>query len=268
MPYSKKRKIPPKGNYNQKRKYPKRNVKKSSTFVRLPGFGYPDKIQTKLTYADHKTMTSGTGSLAIQQFRANSIYDPDYTDTGHQPLYFDEYAVLYNRYRVRGIAYEVDVVGVTSSVPGVLCVYGSQTADTESSIYYAIELGKASQTINSGNEGQNRSKIKGYFSIASLFGLKDLGQEINYVSDFGNNPSQAAFLTILWQAANGGSTTAANVTVKLTYYVDCYSKKIVTPSFSLEDKEKKIMEEIKKFQLEKDKANKQKFVPSSPMREN
>lgn len=34
-------------------------------------------------------------------FRLNSLYDPDYTGTGHQPLGFDQWASVYDKYYVR-----------------------------------------------------------------------------------------------------------------------------------------------------------------------
>jgi len=33
-------------------------------------------------------------------FRANSIFDPDFTGVGHQPLSHDQYALRYSQYRV------------------------------------------------------------------------------------------------------------------------------------------------------------------------
>lgn len=45
---------------------------------------------------------SGTGSDQ-QWFRANSLFDPDYTGAGTQPSGFDELAALYNKYLVHKI---------------------------------------------------------------------------------------------------------------------------------------------------------------------
>lgn len=41
----------------------------------------------------------------MQQFRLNSLYDPDYTGVGDQPKYFDQMSLIYLRY----IVYKVDV---------------------------------------------------------------------------------------------------------------------------------------------------------------
>jgi len=41
---------------------------------------------------------AASGLTTQYVFRAHSTYDPDYTGTGHQPMYRDEMAAIYNRY--------------------------------------------------------------------------------------------------------------------------------------------------------------------------
>lgn len=43
----------------------------------------------------------GASAATWWQFQANNLYDPDFTSTGHQPMYFDNYASVYARYQVR-----------------------------------------------------------------------------------------------------------------------------------------------------------------------
>lgn len=54
-----------------------------------------------MRYADTVTITSPLAGIpGTYLFRANSIYDPDYTGAGHQPYGHDTYATIYNHYRV------------------------------------------------------------------------------------------------------------------------------------------------------------------------
>lgn len=64
--------------------------------------GFPKSIVTKLRYVDNITFTSTSGSVNLNNFRANSIFDPDQTSTGHQPMFLDIYTQVYNNYRVLG----------------------------------------------------------------------------------------------------------------------------------------------------------------------
>jgi hypothetical protein len=62
---------------------------------------YPAYYRCKLTYAtflnlDPTISTTGT----TWYFSANSLFDPDVSGTGHQPLGFDQLAAVYNKYRV------------------------------------------------------------------------------------------------------------------------------------------------------------------------
>lgn len=64
--------------------------------------GFPETLTTTLRYSDVYTLsTSGTAPVG-NIFRMNSVFDPDFTGTGHQPLYFDQFAAVYSRYSVLG----------------------------------------------------------------------------------------------------------------------------------------------------------------------
>jgi hypothetical protein len=67
---------------------------------------YNNHFTVKLTYADtfnYSITPSGGGARQI--FRANSIFDPDYTGVGHQPLFRDMWASQYNFYTVLACEY-------------------------------------------------------------------------------------------------------------------------------------------------------------------
>jgi hypothetical protein len=65
-------------------------------------FGFPKRLITQLRYAAYEglVLTSTAGSVNKYFFSTNSIFDPDRTSTGHQPLYRDTYAAIYNQYAV------------------------------------------------------------------------------------------------------------------------------------------------------------------------
>jgi len=58
-------------------------------------FGFPDRLRTKLHYCDVVQLSASAGSPGLWQFRMNSMFDPDYTGTGHQPQWFDQLSAVY-----------------------------------------------------------------------------------------------------------------------------------------------------------------------------
>lgn len=52
----------------------------------------------------------GAGGSNTWAFSFNSMFDPDHTGTGNQPMYYDNYASLYGRYKVSFAKIKVTVV--------------------------------------------------------------------------------------------------------------------------------------------------------------
>lgn len=70
---------------------------------------YNNTYTVRLTYADnyrHDIAQNGSAS-ASQTFRMNSIYDPDITGTGHQPILRDLWASQYDYYAVLQCDYKI-----------------------------------------------------------------------------------------------------------------------------------------------------------------
>lgn len=52
----------------------------------------------------------------VQSFRGNSVYDPDLTGIGTQPLFFDQYALVYERYLVSSSSMRVMVMSINNGI--------------------------------------------------------------------------------------------------------------------------------------------------------
>lgn len=68
---------------------------------KIPWAGIPLSRTVKLRYSAQVSMNNPIGG-AVHNFRANSLFDPDLTGVGSQPLGFDQMAALYNHYVVLG----------------------------------------------------------------------------------------------------------------------------------------------------------------------
>lgn len=98
--------MPPRRKYNRKRR---RNRKKKSSVPRMLSLGptFPNGLIAKHKYSMSKTLqatyvNNDIPGTAQQSFRTASLFDPDRTGGGAQPLFFDEMAAIYNQYRILG----------------------------------------------------------------------------------------------------------------------------------------------------------------------
>jgi len=63
---------------------------------------FPNTKLVRHKYCDQITIPAGAaaGLSTLYQFRCNSMFDPDYTGVGHQPMFRDEMAAQYTYYTV------------------------------------------------------------------------------------------------------------------------------------------------------------------------
>lgn len=109
-------------------------------------WGFPNSIVTTLRYADVYTLTSTTGATTSQVWRANGCFDPDQTGGGHQPLFFDEWAAVYNYYTVLGSKIKVTLHNA-SDYAGTVCLQGSSTSSLSSTVSLHLEQNNGVNTI-------------------------------------------------------------------------------------------------------------------------
>lgn len=69
-----------------------------------------NEFWTTLRYTQQQLLTDASG-FAHHAFNLSSVYDPDYTGTGHQPMGRDQLSALYKQYRVYRVAWRVTYLG-------------------------------------------------------------------------------------------------------------------------------------------------------------
>lgn len=78
----------------------RRSVKRSQKF---PRNGVSKTARAKLRYCEEVSLSSnGISTVTRYVFAVNSLFDPNVTGTGNQPVGFDEWMNLYNLYTVVG----------------------------------------------------------------------------------------------------------------------------------------------------------------------
>jgi hypothetical protein len=119
----------------------------TSTAYALQRSIMPLELRRRFNYCEKITMNPATGGLAASHFfSCNSLYDPNRTGTGHQPLGFDELVgVFYDHFTVTRAKLRIVAMSSSGTVSTANCVFAVHVRDTTTGaatdITTAIEQG-------------------------------------------------------------------------------------------------------------------------------
>jgi len=96
-----------------------------SSIIRGVSNPFPYYRVVKHKYVEQFSLPAAAGAGLVRSyvFHANSTWDPNYTGTGHQPLYRDEMAAMYKYYIVVASSIKVTFAqtDTTQQVYGIIC---------------------------------------------------------------------------------------------------------------------------------------------------
>lgn len=114
-----------------KKTYKKRSRYSLNTSAMTVG-GFPQRMRVKLVYT-HQYGDTATIGYDIRQYNLNSLYDPDRSGTGHQPMHYDQLTAIYNRYRV--LSAKVTISYSLCGANGAICAVLGSNSDTSITNY-------------------------------------------------------------------------------------------------------------------------------------
>lgn len=180
----------------------------------------------KLNYSETFQLTTGTAGVAgtHQSFILNSLYDPNFTGTGHQPYGFDQLTNFYLRYIVEKVKVTLiwSNVGTTNDVVGFYKINASGAAGTVTgaTLDYITEQ-NSSSTIYISSSGNQRVVEQNFVvDIPKVFGMKKMEwvDDGNY-SLYTANPTRAAMLYI--DVASPSGTSGIAVVCQAIFEYQC-----------------------------------------------
>jgi len=120
-------------------------------------------------------------------FGLNSLYDPDVTFTGHQPLLFDQMAALYSNYCVYDAKVMVSVIPLGNETSPSLAVFYKSNTNTAAS--YTLDEAREQKGAVERYIGGDRKVV----TLTSAANIRDLiGKSKDYVLD---DPAYAGGVT-------------------------------------------------------------------------
>lgn len=192
---------------------------KNRTLVQS-GLGFPKKMMVTHRYAHVGTTATGvSGALAVLNFRANSMFDPDQTFLGHQPMYFDQMSALYNHWVVIGSKITITMSqmgsGATDRFPSVVGIYLNDDTVTPGNTVAILENSFTRRSAFTMNAGDTKT-ITCKYSAKKVFGGSILGNP-NLQGTATTNPAEESFFTLFMDSTSGVTTVNFQYVVRIDY---------------------------------------------------
>ena len=223
----------PRGRRNMKRRA--RRSRRSNPYTRggsgqiqaLKTLTVPDKLIVKLPYYEEVAMTSNT-NYTYTFWRNNSIYDPNGSGIGHQPLGYDQWSTFYSRYRVIGCKYRVTVSN-PSDFPckvGILAVNGAYSGNADETAFEQPHM--KTHTVGS-HTGKDVIEFTKYLANPRIVGVAPSAYRAddNYQALFGTNPLEQISAIIQARSMGAGSTVNLMLNLHITYFVELFDRKML-----------------------------------------
>lgn len=178
----------------------------------------PNRYVTKLVYHDTYSTGAMTSTVGGNQFRANSLNDPDSTGVGHQARGYDQLKVLYHRARVTAV--KIEVWSTVTIGPAASCTItvlpSAVTGPTTPNDMYESKNNKM-RVI--GNDGRVHYQ-KAYIPIYKIEGVKKSVVENDdlYTHTVDVNPAINPRVAALFASMDESSPTTVIYNVRLTYF--------------------------------------------------
>lgn len=178
-----------------------------------------------MRYVDQFALNIGAGGLpASHIFRANGLFDPNNTGTGHQPMGYDQWMAFYDHWTVLGAKCTVEAhytnAGATEK-PAILAI---NVTDNNSSISDPNDiLEQGGCTWKSMNQFVTTKLSKNY-STKKFFGCVNVMDRNDLKGNVTSDPADGAFFTIYALPTQAGEdNTPIYCTITISYIV-CLSE--------------------------------------------
>lgn len=178
---------------------------------------FPASITKRLRYSTSFTASTTSGAIsAVQVFRANDLFDPDFTGTGHQPMGFDQLMQWYNHFCVVWAKITI-VAKSTSATTPTICLRVDGDSSVLTVIDRVVEIGGCvTETLEvKGSYGANKS-LSMVADIAKLQGINRVALTSNpsLQGNVAASPAECTYFHItMWDTL--GATGSAEVDVIL-----------------------------------------------------
>lgn len=231
-----------KGSYIAKRRkrgmrMRRRSRRPRSIFISKTPF--PDGIIAKLRYTNAHTLSPSTTGSDWVVYNANSVFSPENSGSGHQPMGFDQYALLYNHFIVLGAKVVVTFTpqfsasAYVAAGKDIWAVVGLRdTATLVTTMTRNMEMPQTRWKHVPAASARDKVVISKKFSAKRFFNVSDVKDKDDIGADVTSNPTDVACFHIGVGPMITASATplAISCTVNIQYIVLFREPKNLTQS--------------------------------------
>jgi len=183
----------------------------------------PQRVRIKMKYVENNLARAPGIIYDSYSFRANSIYDPNYTGTGNQPSMYDAFSSLYDVYAVWAVKYNVRIVNTTAKD----VVFGLLFAEDVEAIESADKIRRSSlvtcTATPAGTAGASVT-LSAYAKMTDIIGRRAL--DATRQSGIAGNPADPVFFTIYSCADDNATNITYRFSLESIQYVEFRSPKL------------------------------------------
>lgn len=214
----------------EKRKGNKRGARSYTAVIAQTG--RPQRMLAKLVYFTSGQLANTVGVYQTQQMNLNSLYDPDRSGVGHQPLGRDQWAVWYNRYRVYKVDYVITLINLDPDQPAIVSVINANGIPTWTDESAFEQPGSFVQQLSPRDGGLSRKVIIGSVNLPRLNGKTSSAYKANDDTQalMGANPAEVLTQSIVVAPTLAGSEVNIGYTIKYVYHCELFDPNNLPPS--------------------------------------
>lgn len=189
--------------------------------MRCVGFVFPPLYDVDMAYSAQVPLSITTGAFNYYMFRANALYDPDYTGTGGQPLGFSQLSTIYDHYTVCSSSLEFTLSSsIAPNLTGCfnIAAYVDDDASVSTTMQQALQRPrvKALQMVTQTQGVTPVTKL--YWSAATTYGNAKPWTDPEMQGTATSNPTEQSIYVIAIEDTNLNSSTVG-IMVKMKFRV-------------------------------------------------
>lgn len=168
----------------------------------------------------------------VYSFRLNSLFDPDFTGTGYQPLGFDQFSALYGRYAVQRTRFSIAYANTTSQPIRVGYFISPQSTVPATSWVWSVQPYGKSATAGAVGSGRDVVDLRGSTSMAKQLGVttRQYQDEADFSATTSASPVRILYLHVFIHGITAASNATCVAFVKLSQ--DSELSQLVSQTYS------------------------------------